>query len=149
MSGPRAPNRRSRHWTRSARTCSHAGAWEPEGPRFRAVPAVRDGPLGVTLGTRCRGVKGRKRVLRGGSWINHARNCRSANRNGNEPANRNDNIGLRLSRAPPQRGGEAQSRQPSPLGGSSGRGKQAGHRRASRARPERPPVARPLTALRA
>ncbi|WP_418219910.1 SUMF1/EgtB/PvdO family nonheme iron enzyme [Candidatus Thiodictyon syntrophicum] len=77
-----------------------------------AVPWVR---LALLL-ARCRGVKGRKRVLRGGSWINHARNCRSANRNGNEPANRNENIGLRLSRAPPPRGGEAQSRHPFPSG---------------------------------
>jgi formylglycine-generating enzyme required for sulfatase activity len=45
--------------------------------------------------------KGENRVLRGGSWINNARNCRSANRNHNHPGNRNDNIGLRLSRARP------------------------------------------------
>ena len=37
------------------------------------------------------------RVLRGGSWDNNARNCRSANRNDNDPTNRNDNIGFRLS----------------------------------------------------
>ncbi len=39
------------------------------------------------------------RVLRGGSWINNARNLRSANRNANTPDNRNDNIGLRLAGA--------------------------------------------------
>jgi hypothetical protein len=39
------------------------------------------------------------RVLRGGSWNNNGRNVRSAYRNGNDPGNRNDNIGLRLSRA--------------------------------------------------
>jgi alpha-mannosidase len=38
-------------------------------------------------------------VLRGGSWINNGRNVRSANRNRNEPAERNDNNGLRLARA--------------------------------------------------
>jgi hypothetical protein len=38
-------------------------------------------------------------VLRGGSWNNNAQNCRSANRNRNEPGNRNDNIGFRLARA--------------------------------------------------
>ncbi|MEM9025294.1 MAG: SUMF1/EgtB/PvdO family nonheme iron enzyme [Verrucomicrobiota bacterium] len=37
-----------------------------------------------------------KRCLRGGSWINNARNCRSAYRNANDPGNRNDNIGFRL-----------------------------------------------------
>jgi formylglycine-generating enzyme required for sulfatase activity len=35
-------------------------------------------------------------VLRGGSWNNNANNCRAANRNRNEPGNRNNNIGLRL-----------------------------------------------------
>jgi len=35
-------------------------------------------------------------VNRGGSWNNDAQNCRSANRNNNEPTNRNNNIGFRL-----------------------------------------------------
>lgn len=39
------------------------------------------------------------RVLRGGSWINNGRNCRSANRNNNDPSNRNNTIGFRLARA--------------------------------------------------
>ncbi|WP_339136578.1 MAG: formylglycine-generating enzyme family protein [Candidatus Electrothrix sp. GW3-4] len=39
------------------------------------------------------------RVIRGGSWNNKARNCRSACRNRNEPDNRNDNIGFRCARA--------------------------------------------------
>ena len=43
--------------------------------------------------------KGRKRVLRGGSWINNARNLRSAQRNANDPGNRNHNIGFRLAGA--------------------------------------------------
>lgn len=38
-------------------------------------------------------------MLRGGSWNNNGRNCRSANRNRNEPANRNNNLGFRLARA--------------------------------------------------
>ncbi len=38
-------------------------------------------------------------MLRGGSWINNGRNVRSANRNRNEPGNRNDNTGFRLARA--------------------------------------------------
>jgi len=39
------------------------------------------------------------RVLRGGSWNNNARNCRSANRNRNNPDDRNNNIGFRLASA--------------------------------------------------
>ncbi|RQW11499.1 hypothetical protein EH222_00285 [candidate division KSB1 bacterium] len=35
-------------------------------------------------------------VLRGGSWNNEARNLRCANRNRNNPDNRNDNSGFRL-----------------------------------------------------
>ena len=35
-------------------------------------------------------------MLRGGSWNNNARNCRSANRNNNDPGNRNNNAGFRL-----------------------------------------------------
>ena len=36
------------------------------------------------------------RMLRGGSWDNSGRNCRSALRNGNSPVTRNINIGFRL-----------------------------------------------------
>ena len=35
-------------------------------------------------------------MIRGGSWNNNARNCRSANRNNNDPGNRNNNLGFRL-----------------------------------------------------
>lgn len=45
------------------------------------------------------GDDGRNRVLRGGSWNNDGRNCRSAYRNWNHPGNRNHNIGFRLARA--------------------------------------------------
>ncbi len=44
-------------------------------------------------------VAGAGRVLRGGSWNNNGRNVRSANRNHNEPDNRNDTIGFRLAPA--------------------------------------------------
>ena len=37
-----------------------------------------------------------KRLLRGGSWNNEARNARAANRNDNDPNNRNNNIGFRV-----------------------------------------------------
>jgi formylglycine-generating enzyme required for sulfatase activity len=39
-----------------------------------------------------------RRVLRGGSWNNNARNVRAANRNNNDTANRNNNIGFRLAK---------------------------------------------------
>ncbi|MES1166687.1 MAG: SUMF1/EgtB/PvdO family nonheme iron enzyme [Pseudomonadota bacterium] len=39
---------------------------------------------------------GTNRVNRGGSWNNTAENCRSANRNNNDPGNRNNNVGFRL-----------------------------------------------------
>jgi formylglycine-generating enzyme required for sulfatase activity len=35
-------------------------------------------------------------VLRGGSWNNNADNCRTANRNWNDPDDRNDNVGFRV-----------------------------------------------------
>jgi len=38
------------------------------------------------------------RVLRGGSWNNKPENCRAANRNRNEPDNRNNNNGFRCAR---------------------------------------------------
>ena len=34
-------------------------------------------------------------MIRGGSWGNNARNARAANRNNNNPVNRNNNIGFR------------------------------------------------------
>ncbi len=40
----------------------------------------------------------RKRVNRGGSFNNDARNARSANRNGNDPDNADNNLGLRPAR---------------------------------------------------
>ena len=43
---------------------------------------------------------GTDRVLRGGSWNNAARNCRTANRNGNAPRNRDNNAGFRLVSVP-------------------------------------------------
>ncbi|WP_414563413.1 MULTISPECIES: SUMF1/EgtB/PvdO family nonheme iron enzyme [unclassified Anabaena] len=34
--------------------------------------------------------------MRGGSWNNNPENCRSANRNNNNPDNANNNIGFRV-----------------------------------------------------
>ena len=48
-----------------------------------------------TLGWR-RKASGSNRVQRGGSWNNNARNCRSANRDNDNPSNDNDNNGFRL-----------------------------------------------------
>jgi hypothetical protein len=50
---------------------------------------------------------GQNRVNRGGSWNNHARNCRAAYRNANAPDNRNHNLGFRLAREHEQVGGPA------------------------------------------
>jgi formylglycine-generating enzyme required for sulfatase activity len=40
---------------------------------------------------------GSNRVIRGGSWGNDADNCRASYRNTNDPANRDNNVGFRLS----------------------------------------------------
>ncbi|MCP5007363.1 MAG: SUMF1/EgtB/PvdO family nonheme iron enzyme [Planctomycetes bacterium] len=46
---------------------------------------------------------GSNRVIRGGSWNNNARNCRSSNRNNNDPSNDNNNLGFRLVLPQPNR----------------------------------------------
>ena len=45
---------------------------------------------------------GSNRVIRGGNWNNNANNCRSANRNSNNPANRKNNLGFLIILAPTQ-----------------------------------------------
>jgi hypothetical protein len=54
---------------------------------------------GCNVGASVEGRTGANRVIRGGSWINNARNCRCAYRNRNEPENRNNNLGFRCARA--------------------------------------------------
>ncbi len=44
---------------------------------------------------------GPARVFRGDSWNNNGSNYQTSNRNRNEPANRNNNLGMRLARDPP------------------------------------------------
>ncbi|OQX09236.1 MAG: hypothetical protein BWK73_23330 [Thiothrix lacustris] len=51
----------------------------------------------IRLGDRSKA--GVKRVVRGGSWNNNGRNVRSAIRNRNDPAKRNNNLGFRLALA--------------------------------------------------
>ena len=63
---------------------SRAKPWSPREMRPRPC-CGREGPGCNSL-----------RVLRGGSWNNNPRNCRSANRNRNNPDNRNDNNGFRV-----------------------------------------------------
>ena len=71
-------------------------------------------PTGATSGS--------YRVIRGGSWNNNARNCRSANRNRNTPENRNNNLGFRVLRSPigSAAGGGAKPVKPSGSVGPSG-----------------------------
>ena len=40
--------------------------------------------------------EGTRRVFRGGSWYSISRDCRNSSRNGDDPANRSNNLGLRL-----------------------------------------------------
>ncbi|MCE5250404.1 SUMF1/EgtB/PvdO family nonheme iron enzyme [bacterium] len=57
--------------------------------------------MAVTMYNAAEGcAQGSNRVKRGGSWNNNARNCRSANRNRNNPSNTNNNIGFRVVRNP-------------------------------------------------
>jgi formylglycine-generating enzyme required for sulfatase activity len=43
-----------------------------------------------------KGARGSNRVNRGGGWNNRPANARVSNRDRNDPANRNDNVGIRL-----------------------------------------------------
>jgi len=70
---------------------------------------------------------GSKRVLRGGAWNNNARNVRAANRNGNDPGNRNNNMGFRVAREH-GRGGELVCDPTYAATGQLGRRKPSGHR---------------------
>ena len=62
--------------------------------RYAGYPA---GPVTDPTGA----AAGALRVLRGGSWLNNARHCRSAFRDGYGPDNRNSRVGLRPARSAP------------------------------------------------
>ena len=88
--GPRLP--RSRGQSRATRWGCGARSSPPAAvDRTRPGCDPRGGPTGG----------GDNRVKRGGSWNNTAANARVANRNNNNPGNRNNNIGLRLSSTRP------------------------------------------------
>mgnify|MGYP003574425702 CR=1 FL=1 len=70
----------------AANNCA-AGRWQSASKRYSLGRVERDRKAGA------------KRVIRGGSWNNKARNCRCASRNRNHPENRNDNLGFRPARA--------------------------------------------------
>jgi formylglycine-generating enzyme required for sulfatase activity len=55
----------------------------------------REAPLGPSGGS--------LRVVRGGGWCNVGQLCRSANRSGCRPANRDYNLGFRVALVPPDR----------------------------------------------
>ena len=64
-----------------------------------SIPPFEKGGLGGILSENPSGpASGSFRVVRGGSWIYDAVNCRSANRYSNAPSVRNNGIGFRLSR---------------------------------------------------
>jgi len=79
-------------------TATQRGARRPRAPRWVAVKRANANRERYSL---CRGERpmGSNRVIRGGSWNNDARNCRSAYRNRNWPENRNQNLGFRLARS--------------------------------------------------
>ena len=62
--------------------------------RFSSIysPFVRGSSIPCESSTRLTD----RRVVRGGAWNNNPANVRSANRNRNTPANRNNNVGFRV-----------------------------------------------------
>jgi hypothetical protein len=75
-----------------ARRCS-SGSWPGWDTRGRPIPTSCGS--GCSANIPSVGARQHRRVLRGGAFTNQSRNVRSANRNNNGPADRNNNIGLR------------------------------------------------------
>jgi formylglycine-generating enzyme required for sulfatase activity len=71
----------------------HGNVWEWTLDRSGPYPGSVTDPKGATSGT--------DRVLRGGSWINEARYCRSARRDASPPGTRSFLSGFRAACAPP------------------------------------------------
>ena len=95
--------RTRRKFARRERACRHGLMDET---RLQACAVAADGGVrwfgfkGILMKNRVwatgeGAASGSNRVIRGGSWNNNARNCRSANRNNNWPDNRNINNGFR------------------------------------------------------
>ena len=80
----------------------HGNVWEWCADVFGEYPTgeVTDPNGPADLAGEDAAAAGRRRVLRGGSWIRHGGGCRSARRNASEPDERNGNIGFRLARGP-------------------------------------------------
>ena len=74
-------------WTRAGWSTVLPAAW--------SICGIFSQACGSIFGKRDR-KGGSHRVNRGGSWNNNPGNVRAANRNRNEPGNRNSNLGFRL-----------------------------------------------------
>ena len=83
-----------REWPFCTNLVAHALACSGE-LQFAVPASVGWGSVSPLSG---KGVRSKVRVLRGGSFNNDTRNLRAANRNRNEPDNRNNNIGFRCVR---------------------------------------------------
>jgi hypothetical protein len=121
-SGPECPRSAAAAWPSAVSHCSRRAS------ALTRAPLCKPSRLAMSeaVGYPCRPSRAyhARRVVRGGSYWNQARNCRSAYRNANEPGNRNRNLGFRLAAAhslaglatdPALEAPEPASARPSPL----------------------------------